>query len=143
MEPNTTSPNTAPQPQGPETTPVIPDGQEVAPEAQPAPQETVSESVESVNQNSGMVLPPVQQTPVAQPVQQPVADDTTTPTVIVPDALAVADDVDLIETEWVSKAKKIVNETRDDPREQKREVSALKADYMKKRYGKDIKLNDD
>jgi hypothetical protein len=55
----------------------------------------------------------------------------------------VAGDDDLIEKEWVDKAKKIVHETKNDPYVQEREVSKLQADYMKKRYGKDIKLIDE
>ena len=52
----------------------------------------------------------------------------------------LADDSDLIEKAWVEKAKTIVAETRDDPFAQSREVSRFKADYIKKRYNKDIKL---
>lgn len=54
-----------------------------------------------------------------------------------------ASDEDLIEKEWVDKAKKIVIQTKDDPYEQEKEVSKLQADYLKKRYGKEIKLNSD
>ncbi len=52
----------------------------------------------------------------------------------------IAGDDDLIEKEWVDKAKKIVQQTRSDPYTQEKEVSKLQADYIKKRYGKDIKL---
>lgn len=55
----------------------------------------------------------------------------------------VANDEDLIEKEWVDKAKKIVQETRSDPYTQEKEVSKLQADYIKKRYGKDVKLAND
>lgn len=54
-----------------------------------------------------------------------------------------ASDEDLIEKEWVDKAKKIVAQTRDDPYTQEKEVSKLQADYLKKRYGKEIKLSSD
>jgi hypothetical protein len=54
---------------------------------------------------------------------------------------AVADDIDLIEKEWVIKAKEIVNKTRHDPYVQNKEITKFKADYMKKRYNKDIKLD--
>ena len=50
---------------------------------------------------------------------------------------AAADD-DLIEKEWVDKAKKIIAETRDDPHKQEKEVSRLQADYLRKRYGKEL-----
>ncbi len=53
----------------------------------------------------------------------------------------VAGDSDLIEKEWVNKAKAIVNNTRDDPYQQSEQLTEVKADYMKKRYGKSIKLS--
>lgn len=52
----------------------------------------------------------------------------------------VAGDDDLIEKEWVDKAKKIIQQTKSDPYAQEKEVSRLQADYIKKRYGKDVKL---
>lgn len=51
-----------------------------------------------------------------------------------------ADDVDLIEKEWVTKAKQIVSATRDDPHRQNQEINKFRADYLKKRYQKDIKV---
>ena len=51
-----------------------------------------------------------------------------------------ADDKDLIEKEWVRKAKQIVERTKDDPYKQSEELTVFKADYMKKRYNKTIKL---
>ena len=53
----------------------------------------------------------------------------------------VVDDGDLIEKEWVEKAKQIVDKTRDDPHKQSEELTVFKADYMKKRYNKDIKVD--
>ena len=55
----------------------------------------------------------------------------------------IADDTDLIEKEWVEKAKEIVARTRQDPYLQNKEVERMKADYMKKRYDKDIKITED
>lgn len=52
---------------------------------------------------------------------------------------AAAGDQDLIEKEWVEKAKKIVEHTRDDPHEQQRALAQMKADYMKKRYNRESK----
>ncbi|MEI6054214.1 MAG: hypothetical protein WCQ49_02475 [Candidatus Saccharibacteria bacterium] len=49
-----------------------------------------------------------------------------------------AGDVDLIEKEWVDKAKKIVAETRDDPHMREEGISKLQVDYLKKRFGKEI-----
>jgi hypothetical protein len=53
-------------------------------------------------------------------------------------APAVADDGDVIEKEWVEKAKQIVMRTRQDPYNQNRELHKFKADYLQKRYNKTI-----
>lgn len=53
---------------------------------------------------------------------------------------ASASDDDIIEKEWVSKAKQIIKSTKNDPYMQELEVSKLQADYLKKRYGKDVKV---
>ncbi len=50
----------------------------------------------------------------------------------------IADDVDLIEKEWVEKAKEIVNKTKDNPYLQNKAISEIKTDYIKKRYNKDL-----
>lgn len=86
-----------------------------------------------------------------QPSTSPTADEATPATEdggddsssTVADTPALADDVDVIEKEWVDKAKQIVDENKQDPYKQNKQVSVLKADYMKKRYGKDIKLTED
>jgi hypothetical protein len=49
-----------------------------------------------------------------------------------------AGDEDLIEKEWVDRAKKIVSENKDDPHKMDDEVNKLQADYIKKRYGREI-----
>lgn len=55
---------------------------------------------------------------------------------------AVADDADLIEKEWVQKAKEIIAETQNDPHKQSKELNIFKADYMQKRYNKVLKLSE-
>ena len=55
---------------------------------------------------------------------------------------AVADDNDLIEKEWVAKAKKIIEENREDPFNQSKEITLFKADYMKKRYNKVLRVSE-
>jgi hypothetical protein len=55
---------------------------------------------------------------------------------------AIADDIDLIEKEWVEKAKEIVEQTKGNPYLQNTEISRTKADYLKKRYNKDLKISD-
>ena len=52
-----------------------------------------------------------------------------------------AADSSIIEGEWIAKAQQIVAATANDPFEQNRQLAALKADYMQKRYGKSVKLN--
>ena len=56
------------------------------------------------------------------------------------DTPMVAEDIDLIEKEWVKKAKDIVAMTLGDPYRQNQQISEMKVDYIKKRYNKDIKL---
>lgn len=51
-----------------------------------------------------------------------------------------ADDVDVIEKEWVDRAKKILQDTKDDPYQKEHEVSRLQADYLQKRFGVQVKL---
>lgn len=53
-----------------------------------------------------------------------------------------ADDNDLIEKEWLLKAKKIVKDNRDDPHRQSKELTLFKSDYMQKRYNKTIKMGE-
>lgn len=59
-----------------------------------------------------------------------------------PDSPGVAEDVDLIEKEWVIKAKAIVDKTKDDPNKQNQDINKFKADYLKRRYSKDIKVSE-
>ncbi len=59
-----------------------------------------------------------------------------------PHSPVVADDVDLIEKEWVLKAKAIVAQTKDDPNQQNKAMNRFKADYLKTRYSKDIKVSE-
>lgn len=77
-------------------------------------------------------LPP---NPASNPQQTDVSATTqsATPTVV--------DDGDLIEKEWVNKAKQIVDHNRNDPYKQSEELTVFRADYMKKRYNKNIKLD--
>jgi hypothetical protein len=64
------------------------------------------------------------------------------PTAHASSAPSLADDADLIEKEWVNKAKAIVEHTRNDPHQQSREMNYFKADYLKKRYNKDVKVSE-
>ena len=63
----------------------------------------------------------------------------TTPTTAPTDTNPVtAGDEDVIEKEWVDKAKKIIQETKDDPFARTNRVNELQRDYLKKRYNKDL-----
>lgn len=75
-------------------------------------------------------LPVIDQTQAS--VSAATQDDGSTP--------ATAANDDLIEREWVEKAKKVVAETRNDPHAQDIAIGRLQADYLKKRYGKVIAL---
>jgi hypothetical protein len=50
-------------------------------------------------------------------------------------------DSDLIEKEWVTRAKAIVERTKEDPHAQSEELTVVKAEYLKKRYNKTLKTN--
>jgi hypothetical protein len=50
-------------------------------------------------------------------------------------------DQDLIEKEWVNKAKAIVEKTQNDPYQQSRELNYLRANYLQTQYNKNLKLS--
>jgi hypothetical protein len=52
----------------------------------------------------------------------------------------IADDVDLIEKEWVEKAKQIVAQTKNDPRIQSNELEKVKTAYQKKRFNREAHM---
>jgi hypothetical protein len=83
------------------------------------------------------VAPSLPLPPVLPAAGQPTAANTTTKAAVP----ITADDTDLIEKEWVTKAKQIVERTRDDPHKQSEELTVFKADYLQKRYNKTIKVN--
>lgn len=53
-------------------------------------------------------------------------------------APVTAADDDLIEKEWVENAKKVVQETKDDPHARSSRISELREDYLSKRHGRVI-----
>lgn len=96
----------------------------------PAPATQPSSGASSNDQSTSATLP------LSQPpntVNSPAATDSP----------AVAADSDLIEKEWVQKAKAIVEKTRQDPYLQNKEITKAKADYLKKRYNKVIKVTEE
>lgn len=86
---------------------------------------------------------PAQATPAAPPPAPALPVNPIKPAQPVSSSPATAADDDLIEKEWVEKAKKVIAETKHDPYLQKQAVSHLQADYLEKRYGKTVKLPDE
>lgn len=81
---------------------------------------------------------PASPQPPAAPVVAPAGS--TTPAAPQPLAAPpIAEDVDVIEKEWVDQAEKIVGQTKEDPYAQEEAVEDLQVDYLKKRYGHTIK----
>ena len=69
-------------------------------------------------------------------------DDTANQSIPDQNAPQIADDVDLIEKAWVEKAKEIVEKTRDNPYLQNKALGQYKANYIKKRYNKDVPIGE-
>lgn len=92
--------------------------------------EQASEAASRASDNAGMapVMPPS-----VIVSDDPIADDQTAI-----DSPVIAGDDDLIEKEWVDRAKKIVAEVRDDPYKQENAVTQLQKDYQKKRFGREL-----
>lgn len=90
--------------------------------------------------NPGVSAPPVLPSPVVLPTPPPPQPSTNGAgaSTATDDLPLVANDDDLIEKEWVDKAKKIIVETKDDPHRREQEVGKLQADYLRKRYGKEL-----
>lgn len=82
--------------------------------------------------------PPSQPVPPATPTAPAVAAaaPVAAPTTATP---AHAEDVDVIEKEWVDAAQDVVKKNADDPQKEEEGFEDLQVDYLKKRYGKDIK----
>lgn len=124
-------PEGAPQQQTTPETPAPQVGPESAPEK---PQFDSEKSIQPERQTSAQpaapAAPPVPVTdqPVAKaPATPPKDDDDDTP--------AIAQDVDVIEREWVNKAKAEIERTKDDPHAQEAAFEKLQTEYLKKRYG--------
>ena len=75
--------------------------------------------------------------PPTVPLQASSGSDGSTASTIV-SVPTTADDGDVIEKEWVLKARQIVERTKQDPHMQTKEMHKFKAEYMKKRYNKII-----
>lgn len=108
------------------------------------------QSAIAVEQGATGQATPQQASPLLPPGMAGQADDTqssqlgdSTAPVLTATSPQIADDNDLIEKEWVIRAKEIVAQTAHDPHLQNREMNKFKADYLKKRYNKEVKLSED
>jgi hypothetical protein len=125
------SPESFPNLPTPESTPEIPlsspeQGSQAAPER--ASEHSAQAQAAMAAQSGAATLPAPVPIPIDDASQATPGDDLP----------AVAGDDDLIEKEWVDKAKQIISQTRDDPAAREKQVSRLQADYLKKRYGKEL-----
>lgn len=134
---------TLPSPYGsPEVGPVLPKAPEVV--LPHVPEQGVSHERPALQEQrtgsgAGDTPPPLPYVPL--PATQPSTTSTQAAQPIKDDpGPAVAADEDLIEKEWVEKAKKVISDTKHDPYAQEQAVSRLQADYLHKRYGKVIKV---
>ncbi len=138
MEPQLPSPNVGPQrPSQPERITPSFDAPEVAPSVPSQERQEIHET-----QPSGPADPAPQAQPVAPPPLPSLSQTSVTDpkTQVADDNPVVAADEDLIEKEWVEKAKKVIAETKHDPYLQEQAVSRLQADYLQKRYNKTVKV---
>lgn len=95
---------------------------------------------------------PIDASTASPPLQLPVPVVVADSSAVVPattqasdddDLPTVASDDDLIEKEWVSKTKKVLAETKDDPYRREQEVGRIQRDYLLKRYGRELGSRDD
>ena len=145
-EGNATAPNAAPNYEIPQEDHLEHDAavveqtenhQEAVVKTEGRPQETVKQPPailpQDEDQTQVVATDDDQQTQAAQ--SQTVTDDlgiTTLP----------AKDSDLIEKEWVERAKSVISKTADDPHDQKTKVSQMKAAYIQKRFNKTVKTDE-
>lgn len=96
----------------------------------PMPGERLNKANSAVSQavTSTQQLPIVPQVIPATPAQN---------------STVIADDNDVIEKEWVDKAKQIVASTQGDPHAKSSQMSGLKKEYIHQRFGKDIATSND
>lgn len=130
---------------------ILPSVELPSPQQGPQPQDYEVDKTYNEQQSSKRLEQPVQVTPSA-PSAQPVdvlmgqiVSPHDPPPAGIPGVVPtpqIADDGDLIEKEWVDRAKRIVEHTKHDPHLQNKEMNTMKADYLKKRYNKDIKLSE-
>lgn len=97
------------------------------------------EHVQGSMQAPPMMPPQMSSTPVQQPAPVPPAADPAAAAASVPSD----DNTDALDEEWINKAKAIVEQTKHDPHLESSELSKVKAEYLRIRYNKHIKVTDE
>lgn len=133
MLPTPASPELSPTSQ-PETTRPI----DARPSIEPAHEVLASgpERLSSANQAVAQAMVATPATPVRPILAQ-------APQVQPASVATGTDDTPVIEKEWVAMAKEIIARTRQDPRLQSTELNTVKTNYVRKRFGKEVRLTDD
>lgn len=120
-------------PIGPENLPMPPAPNAERMPVMPAPETGIEKAPERVEQ-AAEARAAVSDMPVpATPTTPDPATTTQQPSTASP---LTANDDDVIEKEWVDKAKDIVQKTAGDPHGRADQANALQKDYLQKRYGK-------
>lgn len=131
------NPSAENMPQIPGGAEFFPDGAVYRPEVGQSHEQSPAQAVEQAPMPPTTLPTVAAPIPVALPVQQ--VDDKN---LLGDDVPSVAADEDLIEKEWVDKLKKIITITKGNPYEQAKAVALLQADYLKKRYNREVGQND-
>ena len=105
-------------------------------------EKSVSISPENKPQTQSVSLSSQAASDIALPAQAIATGLDNNDSTVVTTTASQADDTDRIEKEWVDKAKTVIGRTKDDPFEQKSEMSRVKADYIQKRFHKTIRTDD-
>lgn len=121
-----------------------PEGGVVASDTPKAPEgshEVMMPALEVMPSSNARVAPatPPPAVPINMPVPPPAVPGHD-PAAIVPAPVADDTSSDDLDAEWVNKAKAIVEQTKDDPHRESAELSKVKADYLRIRYNKNIKV---
>jgi hypothetical protein len=89
-------------------------------------------------------LPPPGAVPLASAPTAPVHASMAVPLpVIVATDTNDSDDTDEADEAWVAKAREVIDQTRDDPYTQTHALARLRADYLKSRFNRETKMNED
>ncbi len=141
MEPNPNQPGRAPEQQFTAPEMPRPSGPEVAPVPK-TPEQPTETRESTTGAGRGDNPPPMLLPTIQQPAPAPSTNSQQPAQTTADDNPLTAGDDDLIEKEWVDRAKQIIEQTKDNPHAQEQEVNKLQADYLKKRYGRTVKLSD-